>query len=135
MSQTTTPHPKSQKRKVPIPEITIVAPFRPSGASARAKRLEYPLLEAAVDKHWPFREAREQRLAAAPAGSLEMEQAEREMQKQMLLECAWALHQFSSSTAQREWSERFTAASVALYGAPDRDTAHALIKHDLAALE
>lgn len=132
---TQTPNLKSKKRrKNAIPEITLVAPLRPSAASAKAERLEYPLLEATIAKHWPFREARERRVAAAASDSLEMEQAERELQKQQLMECVWALQQFPEPEAQRLWSERFTQASIALYGAPDPDTARALIVHDLETL-
>lgn len=120
---------------VEIPGISFVVPFRPSKESAKAPRLEYPNLTEAVMAQAPFRQARERRLAAATPGSEEARRARLELRKHDLLECAWELQRVSGQAARRMWAQRFTEASLDIFGAPDPAIARSLAMGQLRTFQ
>lgn len=106
-----------------IPSVLVLGAITPSPDSARAERLEYPALQPSVDNHRPYEYPRMHKFWEAEEGSLEELEAARQLAMQYMLMGSLALQ---STTDTKLWSQRYTDASIELYGSPEAATALAL---------
>lgn len=114
--------------------IALLDAIRPSAASATQPVLQYDALEPIALQQQPLRRERQQLFDAAQKDSWDWIKYKTELQKQDIIDSAFALQQATSKAEQQLWSQRFTEASAALYGLPDSQTAASLLKQEITWL-
>jgi hypothetical protein len=123
----------SEKQKSPT--VAVLGPITPSAASARSEALKYEKLEEAVAKHVPYEQQRQDEFWEAAEGSMEEEKAARQLAMQYMLMGSLALNRANKPESKAIWSERWTEATSALYGAPDHGVARELFEQQEAGVE
>ncbi|MCB9820230.1 DUF1704 domain-containing protein [Candidatus Nomurabacteria bacterium] len=109
-----------------IPKVLVLKSIAPSVESARRDILEYENLDQSVNKHKPYEYKRMDRFWDAEHGSLEEEEAARQLAMQYMLMGSLALQQSMTPESNSIWSERYTKATSEIYGSPDAEIAIAL---------
>lgn len=109
-----------------IPNVTVLSALKPDKGSVNNDRLYYANLDPTATKHAKYDSRRWDRFSEADEGSVEESKAGEELALQYLLQTALALNT-TGTDLKGKWSERFTQASVELYGQPDPSVVRRLI--------
>jgi hypothetical protein len=116
-------------------EIPKVAVTDAITAKEKDGTLVYPKLQDQVKLHTHYERDRRKALFAAQDGSVEEQQAAIELANYYLILSAFNAVEPFPIASQETWIERFTNASIDLYGAPDPERAEALLFDHIATYE
>ena len=110
-----------------IPKVLVLGSITPTDDG---NSLSYAKLTAAVDKHRPFEYARQTQFYETLVGTLEEDEAARQLAMHYLLETAEKGVKAASISSRRVWAERYTQASSELYGTPEVHVVQELIQSE-----
>ncbi len=117
-----------------IPAVQVLDAIKPDPLRADGPELEYLNLDAAVAKHRPFEYQRINRVWEQ-TDPLRLEAAGREAANQYLLMTAQRLQEVPGGERAELWSQRFTEASVELFGAPKAEIVAPLLAEQFLELD
>lgn len=107
--------------------------IKPDQDAVDAKELSYPNLKEAIDNYYPYEY--EHLEDAFADDSLSPEETENRYAHEYLLLIAQRLQDVDNAADKQLWSQRYTEASIGVYGEPDMTEVSALAQMELANLE
>lgn len=123
--------------EIQLPNIDLLAAIAPAQYSAGANALAYEKLEPTVEKQLPYLQQRWEKFLNNKS-QIEEEVLAMHLAFQYLLQTAVKANTAETPELKSMWSERYTKASVELYGEPDEQIATSLFAkhiHELSTLQ
>lgn len=118
---------------VKIPSVEILEAINPTNSGTGEAVLLYDNLEPAVEKYRPTNVARSEKFWSSEDGSLDESSKAKQLAFEYFLRTAEKL--VDSSADNRDlWADRFTQASIELYGAPDEKQVRQLVTKEYSEL-
>ena len=112
--------------------ISILKPLTPTDLG---DSLEYELLEETVEKNEPYEKSRLEEVLSAQPHSIEEKTAARQLAYHYLLKTAHNAMNASSESSQARLLDRFTQASIEIFGAPLKKRANQLLNEHIQQFE
>jgi hypothetical protein len=112
--------------------ISILKPLTPTDLG---DSLEYEFLEETVEKNEPYEQSRLEEVLSAQPHSIEEQTATRQLAYHYLLKTAHNAMNASSESSQARLLDRFTQASIEIFGAPLKKRANQLLSEHIQQFE
>jgi len=112
--------------------ISILKPLTPTDLG---DSLEYKFLEETVEKNEPYEQSRLDEVLSAQPHSIEEKTATRQLAYHYLLKTAHNAMNAPSESLQTHWLDRYTQASIEIFGTPLKKRANQLLNEHIQQFE